>query len=397
MKGEQICDALQMLRDDTIEETERVRNGKRNPVRRRTWAAVAVAACLCVAVGLTAVNNADDGRITAEKITEYSGGMILGGSTKAYLSKNANDLQSLMWSPVQDNSEVAALTVYQPKTINDLDQYTDDCTEFFAQRLSNVLGVSSEVKESRDIGHGKTFFRTNSISCGEWTATVRVQNDYGAVQAQHILKAPDGTPLLGSIAPVDAVDEEVLAAVSSILDVFNSVFDKKYEGQQVVRRTSDMGQEWVYVYAWEKSDDPARQLYSTYLDYVYITFTNAHASDKSELHLVQAWRTVNELEPAFEENVPLLSLAEAEEELAKGYIFLGHVCPICMSANAEVDFSEYDGAEIVYQDDMFYTYNIPYYAFYKQTGEETFAVTYVPAVKVKGLEAYFKAQESWHS
>ena len=70
MKGEQICDALQMLRDDTIEETERVRNGKRNPVRRRTWAAVAVAACLCVAVGLTAMNNADDGRITAEKITE---------------------------------------------------------------------------------------------------------------------------------------------------------------------------------------------------------------------------------------------------------------------------------------------------------------------------------------
>lgn len=399
MKGEQISDALQMLRDDTIEETEQVRSGNRKPARRRIWAAAAVAACLCVVVGAVVVQtaqNTDDGRITAEKITEFSGEQILGGATEAYITKQANALQDLMWSPVRDNSEVAALPVYQPKSIHDLSRYADECTEFFAQELSDVLSVSTEVKEGSNIGHEKDFWRTDSINCGEWTATVRVQNTYGAVQAQYILAAPDGTPLLGSAVPVDAGDEEILAAASPVLDVFNAVFGKNYEAQ-TVSRTTDTEQEWVYVHAWENAGDPAQQMYSTYVDYVYITFTNTFASDKSQLHLCSAWHTVNELEPISETDTPLLSLAEAEEELEKGYIFLGHVCPVCMSMNTEVDFSDYDGVEIVYRGDTFFTYNIPYYAFYKQTGEETFAVTYVPAVQVEGMEEYFKAQEAWHN
>lgn len=399
MKGEQISDALQMLRDDTIEETEQVRGGKRKPARRRIWTAAAVAACLCIVVGAVVVQtaqNTDDGRITAEKITEYSGEQILGGATETYITKQADALQDLMWSPIQDNSEVAVLPVYQPKTINNLNRYADECTEFFAQELSDVLSVSTEVKEGSDIGHEKDFWRTDSISCNEWTATVRVQNTYGAVQAQYILAAPDGIPLLGTVVPVDAGDEEILAVVSPILDVFNVVFGKNYKAQVVSRRT-DTEQEWVYVHAWENAGDPAQQMYSTYMDYVYITFTNTYASDKSELHLCSAWHTVNELESISETDTPLLSLAEAEEELEQGYIFLGHVCPVCVSMNTEVDFTDYDGVEIVYRGGTFFTYNIPYYAFYKQTEEETFAVTYVPAVKVEGMEEYFKTQESWHS
>ena len=403
MKGEQISDALQMLRDDMIEETEQVRSGKRKPARRRIWAAAAVAACLCIVVGAVVVQtaqNTDNGRITAEKITEFSGGTMLGGSTQAYITKQANALQDLMWSPIRDNSEVAALPVYRPKRIQNLNRYADDCAEFFAQGLRDGLGISTEIGDSYDSGWGEVFARTYSVECEKFDASVKVYDECGAVQAQYSLEVPHGMSLFETTAPVSAEDEEILAAAGEVLDVFNTVFGKNYEARAVTRivsRMPDKETHWVYAYAWESSENSAQQMYNTYLDYVYITFTNAFSADQNVLQLSKAWRTVNELEPISETETPLLSLAEAEEELEKGYIFLGHVCPVCMSMNTEVDFSDYDGVEIVYRDGMFYTYNIPYYAFYKQTGEEAFAVTYVPAVKVEGMEEYFKAQESWHS
>lgn len=58
MRGEQISDALQLLRNDMIEETEQVRSGKRKTVYWRRWAAAAAAACLCVVMGAAALYSA---------------------------------------------------------------------------------------------------------------------------------------------------------------------------------------------------------------------------------------------------------------------------------------------------------------------------------------------------
>ena len=129
---------------------------------------------------------------------------------------------------------------------------------------------------------------------------------------------------------------------------------------------------------------------------VYMVFKINGNNESSPLELSLVTYQDPLLEQAFEDPVPLLSISEAEEELENGYIFLGHVCPICVSSQDKVDFSEHQGSEIVYRD-SFYTHIIPYYAFYKQVDKGSVAVTYVPAVQVEGLEEYFQEQADFHS
>ena len=97
----------------------------------------------------------------------------------------------------------------------------------------------------------------------------------------------------------------------------------------------------------------------------------------------------------------MISLEEAEKLLDKGYVFGGHSCKLCMAEQPEVDFSDYECVDIEYVRGVENNIYIPFYAFYKYIGETsygmpTYAKTYVPAVKVDGLDKYFKNQISEH-
>jgi len=104
----------------------------------------------------------------------------------------------------------------------------------------------------------------------------------------------------------------------------------------------------------------------------------------------------------------MLTLEEAEELLYKGYVFGGHTCKLCMAEQAKVDFEGYDyvGLEYVFgKDNNYYdTVGVPFYVFYKLIETEelethtvyTYAKTYVPAVKVSGLDEYFELQKEKH-
>lgn len=97
----------------------------------------------------------------------------------------------------------------------------------------------------------------------------------------------------------------------------------------------------------------------------------------------------------------MLSLEEAEEMLAKGYVFGGHSCPLCMAEQEALDFTGYDGVSLEYLAGSEGIY-IPFYTFFKDLGVNeygvpTFAKTYVCAVEVSDLEQYFAAQEAYHS
>jgi hypothetical protein len=71
----------------------------------------------------------------------------------------------------------------------------------------------------------------------------------------------------------------------------------------------------------------------------------------------------------------------------------------------KVDFYNYDFVDIVYIQSV-KPYEgpkniIPFYAFYKkigiaENGNEIYAKTYVPAIRVSGYEEYFKSQEAEH-
>ena len=76
-----------------------------------------------------------------------------------------------------------------------------------------------------------------------------------------------------------------------------------------------------------------------------------------------------------------------------------------MAQQNAVDFSDYDFVDIVYiketTDRGKPAALIPFYAFYKkigiaENGNEIYAKTYVPAIRVSGYEEYFKSQEAEH-
>ena len=76
-----------------------------------------------------------------------------------------------------------------------------------------------------------------------------------------------------------------------------------------------------------------------------------------------------------------------------------------MAEQDAVDFSDYDFVDIVYiqsrNPNQASKDIIPFYAFYKkigiaENGNEIYAKTYVPAIRVSGYEEYFKSQEAEH-
>ncbi len=103
----------------------------------------------------------------------------------------------------------------------------------------------------------------------------------------------------------------------------------------------------------------------------------------------------------------MITLAEAEELLFKGYVFGSHSCPTCMAEQEKVDFEGYDYVSLEYLFKRNYDTGereecLPFYAFYKyigdaENGNQIYAKTYVCALKVKGYEEFFEKQAEDHS
>lgn len=91
-------------------------------------------------------------------------------------------------------------------------------------------------------------------------------------------------------------------------------------------------------------------------------------------------------------------LTEAEELLKAGYVYGATGCLLCREVGCDVDFSEYDSVGLVYKKSTagHFLWSVPFYAFYKQVGDE-YAAVYVPAVEVTGLEELFAEYTENHT
>ena len=104
----------------------------------------------------------------------------------------------------------------------------------------------------------------------------------------------------------------------------------------------------------------------------------------------------------------MLSLAEAEELLYSGYCFFSVLCPNCVPESERIDFHGYDMVAIAYIEKNRYQKEveglpdaIPFYCFYKNTGETDngrieYAKVYVPAIPISGYEEYFSSHSPFH-
>ena len=366
--------------------------------------------CLCLilffAIMIHKVNENQlpkDRQLVASDITSQSKGLLLeGNQTKAYFTMVGGKVSDLLRSPIKNNTTVPALMVYQTVNQKNPDSYFNRMLNNIIDNGKNNLGISLNKERYDSFEEDDVHAYSVRLRSENFSVFVNTSDTIGTLVTRYTISNPLGgikdLELFGDKIKisVDETDESIQNKLSDALALANKIFGTDGKFQRITRdmEYSGEGNFAIFVQAYEISDDINKVMYNQYMGSVRFLFMGGN---ESEISLVGISYDEYEIENAFSENVKLISVSEAEDYLEKGYIFVGHVCRICMSGNLDVDFTDYDGLEIVYRRDMFGKYIIPFYAFYKQIDDYTYAVAYVPAVEIQGLQEYFEEQESWHN
>lgn len=284
-------------------------------------------------------------------------------------------------------------------------------------KLSDSLDVHKpnyKITEENDILGNRLFARADVGPYHIWTYQNSARNSFN-------FRKNEGEIIMdGEAVRIDQrlSDEEILESLQSIKNKLFSIFNVSFSDVKVIRRFdsySKNGAETVYIYFYDES---AHYLNSTaskpISDYICISFDNAmnYSGDIVSDDILKICEiSYSKLRISVDNEYLLvmrakkISISDAEALLYNGYVFGGHSCRLCMEEQDKVSFKGYDFVGIEYV----FGYNntgepsdiIPFYAFYKnigtsKNGNTIYAKTYVPAVEVRGLEAYFQNQISKH-
>ena len=132
------------------------------------------------------------------------------------------------------------------------------------------------------------------------------------------------------------------------------------------------------------------------LDYEYVNYAHSNELVFKKLTYSEPRNTADyTVTVGKAKTVPL---TEAEELLKAGYVYGTTGCLLCREVGCDVDFSEYDSVGLVYKKSTagHFLWSVPFYAFYKQVGDE-YAAVYIPAVEVTGLEELFAEYTENHT
>lgn len=439
---DKIIDSIGRIDDDMIESVDSIREKKRTKPAWVKWSAIA--ACLClVAIGsIVALSNRNAPLNTDPAQTDIGHQMPqynLSASDVAALFPAAADRETNQYTVVYASS-IDELCGFLSDTSDTIDIYTvkseapdpDKARTFFEahlpfwQSLSSVSSTDYDWIETTD-AYGKPMIycqlsEEHLPEDGEgdeaWTFSYI---NLTAARNQYIVSTSKTTPLTVNDAyvgfPALASDDEIEAALTDTVRYFNENFGTNYSEMKICRDWGYDRLRSVSVFLYDGTASAYPDLFSQqplsdgcitltfYSDWGEGTFRDWSRFTKDELLLGEVSFYVSD-DPWDEVYTVLgtnrmLSLEEAEEMLAKGYVFGGHSCPLCMEEQEALNFTDYDGVEIEYVHSMDSLIYIPFYAFYKDIGTNeyglpSFAKTYVCAVEVSGLDEYFEGQEAFH-
>ncbi len=435
MSGKELYKEINNISDDIIEEANNAilieQKTIHKPVYQRWYTILAAGLCLplIIVLVISIIMNKretilpESTQIFASDIVSLNNNALIfgeGSSTKAYFTMKAESLNDLMNSPVKSNYDADSLTVYQPGNIENYDIYFQERLQAVINNAKNNLDINfipgeNDIKvdstnpnvnpytiiDSNIIKNTKYHYYSADLiseeykiwmdSSDENSITYRIWNINPLVKDNFRLSGKEIAITL------EESDESIKSKLSGVLSFANKLFNTNFEFQNIIRNQDYLGDGYVslFVEAYEPSSNISQRMYNQYLNKFSFYFSNSN--NNKALKLVGIYYTEPNLERAFPEDTSIITLEEAEGYLHKGYIFAGHVCSFCMLHNNAVDFEDYDDVEIIYRDDVFGKYVIPFYSFYKKTADHTYAVAYVPAVAVGGLKEYFEEQEAWHN
>lgn len=413
MTNTDLLDVMGEIDFDLVEDAENV--AKIGVARRRKnrmrWGALA--ACLLLIVGVTLYKNRrwfisiptyENAAYSAAEIAEMVGmNEMLDGGTRSYVKIYVPDASRLSINPIPEEE-------YLPLYRNVLTEkkYSKAGVRAFAAGLygdiCRALDIPKEklVEYSHEYSDGSGFFELWAESDTKYSIDFTEDETLQTVQ----IRNRNGITFCGEDISIDqtADDREIIVSLEPLRKNLCEVFGVDFPDTRIVRKygdDSEHGAEFISVYFYGADAFPwGSQVCGDYIELRFDNFEHyagAPVSDKILSNVSVIYRHYRGETFRQIANVRRLSLEEAEKMLYKGYVFGGHVCPLCMAAQAEVDFHGYDFVSLDYLN------GVPFYAFYKKidlktkNGNLVYAQTYVPAFEVSGLKEYFESQKKNHS
>lgn len=433
MSNNRFRDAMGHIDDHLLERCEAYEKQLTKKKRIRVWGTVGTAACLALLVGalLFVPHNvlpesvdppidspAASGLFSANDIAALfpRGDGLIAESTSIAVYAPDEAALGIVPIPVADSLPIFLRTLTK-ETISDessIRAFADGILPGVAQALSGTVpeytvdGLLTKAAgfEGEIGGHGISVYQ------------------YGYLNGFQISRSPlhsakaTTTTLNGHTVQIDQTqtDEEIIAGLSDVRQILQEIFGVQFPDAKVVRtynEDSDYGCVVIQVYFYDE-DANFMNAYTErpVSDAIELWFYNNPLFMKEQLSMdvlqyvditYRDWRTEEGDQHKQNGTAKMLSLQEAEALLKKGYSFGGHTCEICYPILTGVDFSEYDAVSFTYYWNAASLSSgktvpcVPFYVFYKhigtaKNGNIIYAKTYVPAVYVNGLEAYFKNQ-----
>lgn len=419
-QAKKLFDSMTHIGDDLIEEAQSAAARKKPPAWLR-WSAAA--ACLCLmAVGIFAAAGgktpAGPVVIRAEDLV-WATGLGSDGTTDYALRRF--DGGGIPPSPVQDSTDAAELSVYRSL-------HAQNSNQTYELLLSWVEDIAGQAQENlgMELVRGEVVnglmndaaYDSDAPLSGQYMYWLKTDLCYGDAvltlscvsEGQVTMYDLDGIlPLYEAAArgPLPAVedpdDEALAAAVKPLVTFVNQLTGKNYalEPSSVYRRADGTVAGLHF-----RQTVPSGSALSAQM---FAPSGSLHIRLQKDGSGVFRLDSASILEHYYASvgEYALISLSEAEAYLHKGYHFGGVQCPVCKAAanTQAVDFSQYDLVQVEYYGDLM-EFALPYYAFYKhlETGRspdgegtyDDYAVVYVPAIHVEGLEKYFRNLERQH-
>ena len=211
----------------------------------------------------------------------------------------------------------------------------------------------------------------------------------------------------------DSRDREILTALDRGIDYLEKTLGKEFRDADIEWRNIEYQGSGGYVssthelivtlngYPPEGSEEYPYSIaslpaFTVTLNYEYVDYAHSNELVFKKLTYSEPRNTADyTVTVGKAKTVPL---TEAEELLKAGYVYGTTGCLLCREVGCDVDFSEYDSVGLVYKKSTagHFLWSVPFYAFYKQVGDE-YAAVYVPAVEVTGLEELFAEYTENHT
>ena len=366
----------------------------------------------------------DNAQYSAEDIAKLFDSMNNGVATNAYTKIYVPDSKYLYIGDMPDDEY---LKLYQYTQINkevnevELKAFIDAFLPKLAESLDAPIPQYSIKENNYNIGNITLYTLYASVYIGSYYLSAS-QNPQKNTLSLINLEGDRQIVIDGETIQIDQrlSDEEILDSILSIKNKLFGIFGISFSNAKVVRYFGSYnkhGVDDVAIYFYNESAHELNSLQPIPVtDFISISFNNIlNYSDDivsdsiltvSNIHYFKNRSDIGNTQYDVVANAKRISISEAEALLYNGYVFGGHSCPLCMSAQDKIDFEGYDFVDIEYVFEYSDinetpTIGIPFYAFYKnigtsENGNTIYAKTYVPAIEVSGYKEYFESQKDNH-